>query len=68
LKYLGHQNITFQDIAGKGTKQISFNQIDIETAGKYAAEDADITLKLHQHREIFVYLHQKETVRVLCTP
>lgn len=48
LKYLGHSTITFEDIAGKGAKQLTFNQIDIEKAGPYAAEDADITLRLHQ--------------------
>ena len=47
LKYLGHTNITFEDIAGKGAKQRTFNQIPVETAGPYAAEDADITLRLH---------------------
>ncbi len=48
LKYLGRNTIHFEDIAGKGAKQITFNQIDIEQAAPYAAEDADITLQLHQ--------------------
>jgi len=48
LKYLNHRTIHFQDIAGKGKKQLTFNQIDIEVAAPYAAEDADITLQLHQ--------------------
>ncbi|GGY49239.1 DNA polymerase I [Bacterioplanes sanyensis] len=48
LKYLGHKCTSFEDIAGKGAKQKTFNQIDIEQAGPYAAEDADITLRLHQ--------------------
>ncbi len=48
LKYLGLNTIHFEDIAGKGARQISFNQIDIDSAGPYAAEDADITLQLHQ--------------------
>ena len=48
LAHLGHQTIHFEDIAGKGAKQLTFNQIDIEQAGSYAAEDADITLRLHQ--------------------
>ena len=48
LKYLGHKTITFEDIAGKGAKQLSFNQIALEQAAPYAAEDADITLRLHQ--------------------
>jgi DNA polymerase-1 len=48
LKYLNHSTIHFEDIAGKGKKQKTFNEIDIETAAPYAAEDADITLQLHQ--------------------
>lgn len=47
LKYLGHKTIHFEDIAGKGAKQKTFNEIDIAEAGPYAAEDADITLRLH---------------------
>ena len=47
LKYLSHKSISFEDIAGKGAKQITFNQVDLETAAKYAAEDADITLRLY---------------------
>ena len=49
LKYLGHQTTHYEEIAGKGKKQISFSQVSIEDAGHYAAEDADITLRLHQH-------------------
>ncbi|MCL1067286.1 DNA polymerase I [Shewanella olleyana] len=49
LKYLGHKNISFEEIAGKGAKQLTFNQIDLATASPYAAEDADITLRLHEH-------------------
>ena len=48
LKYLGQKTIHFADVAGKGAKQLSFNQIKLEEAGPYAAEDADITLRLHQ--------------------
>jgi DNA polymerase-1 len=48
LRFLGHTTIHFEDIAGKGVKQLTFNQIDLEQAGPYAAEDADITLQLHQ--------------------
>ena len=48
LRYLGHKTIHFEDIAGKGKKQLTFNQIDLDQAGPYAAEDADITLRLHQ--------------------
>jgi len=48
LKYLGRTTIHFEDIAGKGSKQLLFNQIPVEQAAPYAAEDADITLQLHQ--------------------
>ena len=47
-RHLGHKTIHFEDIAGKGAKQLTFDQIPLEQAGPYAAEDADITLKLHQ--------------------
>ncbi len=47
LKYLGHKCISFEEIAGKGKKQLTFNQITIKEAAPYAAEDADITLRLH---------------------
>jgi DNA polymerase-1 len=49
LKYLGRQTTHYEDIAGKGARQISFSQVDIEEASHYAAEDADITLQLHEH-------------------
>ncbi|MEK8081864.1 DNA polymerase I [Pseudomonas sp. XK-1] len=49
LKYLDHSNIRFEDIAGKGAKQLTFDQIDLAQAAPYAAEDADVTLRLHQH-------------------
>jgi DNA polymerase I len=48
LKYLGKKTISFEQIAGKGAKQLTFNQIELEKAARYAAEDADITLQLHQ--------------------
>ena len=47
LKYLGHRTIHFEDVAGKGAKQVCFDQVGIEQAADYAAEDADITLRLH---------------------
>lgn len=47
IKHLDHKTIHFEEIAGKGTKQKTFNQIDIQEAGPYAAEDADIALRLH---------------------
>lgn len=48
-KYLHHKTIKFEDVAGKGAKQITFNQVPIEQAAPYAAEDAAIALELHQH-------------------
>ena len=45
--YLGHETIHYTDVAGKGAKQLTFNQIDLEVAAPYAAEDADVTLRLH---------------------
>src|SRR5690554_7715992 len=47
LKHLDHKTTSFEDLAGKGAKQLTFNQIEIEKGGFYAAEDADITLQLH---------------------
>ncbi len=47
--YLQYKTVTFSELAGKGAKQLSFNQLKIEEAGHYAAEDADITLRLHQY-------------------
>ncbi|WP_420064658.1 DNA polymerase I [Pectobacterium colocasium] len=47
-RYLNHKTITFEEIAGKGKNQLTFNQIALEQAGPYAAEDADVTLHLHQ--------------------
>ena len=48
LKYLGEKTITFEEVAGKGAKQLTFNQVAIEQAAPYAAEDAAITLRLHE--------------------
>ncbi|MEG2978579.1 MAG: DNA polymerase I [Stenotrophomonas sp.] len=47
LRYLGYNTIKFEEVAGKGAKQISFSQVGIDEASRYAAEDADITLRLH---------------------
>ncbi|MCH8537602.1 MAG: DNA polymerase I [Alkalimonas sp.] len=64
LKYLGHNTISFTDIAGKGVKQLTFNQIEMEQASRYAAEDADVTMRLHQ--TLWPQLQQsKELVDVL---
>ena len=48
-KYLSHHNTKFEDVAGKGVRQLTFNQVPLDTASSYAAEDADMTLRLHQH-------------------
>ncbi len=47
-RYLGHKTISFEEIAGKGKNQLTFNQIPLEQAAEYAAEDADVTMKLQQ--------------------
>jgi len=59
--YLGLSTIHYEDVAGKGVKQLTFNQIDLEQAAPYAAEDADITLKLHQH--LWGLLQQSDSLR-----
>jgi DNA polymerase-1 len=48
-RYLDHRTIHYEDVAGKGAKQIGFNQVALTEAGPYAAEDADMTLRLHHH-------------------
>lgn len=60
-RYLGVETTSFEDIAGKGVKQLTFNQIELEQAAPYAAEDADITLRLHQ-----TLWRQLEAVPGLC--
>jgi len=49
LKYLGHKTIKYEEVAGKGKGQINFREVPVEQAAQYAAEDADITLRLHEH-------------------
>jgi DNA polymerase-1 len=49
LKYLGYKTITYEEVAGRGSKQVGFAQVPVAQAAPYAAEDADITLQLHQH-------------------
>jgi DNA polymerase-1 len=49
LNYLGYQTIAYSDVAGKGAKQIPFSQVAVDDATRYAAEDADITLRLQRH-------------------
>ena len=48
IKYLGRKTVTFEEVAGKGKSRLAFNEIELEKAGAYAAEDADITFRLHQ--------------------
>ena len=57
--YLDYQTVKYIDIAGKGVKQLTFNQVDIELASPYAAEDADITLRLAQHFSACLALEPK---------
>ncbi|MFA3792879.1 DNA polymerase I [Aliiglaciecola sp. SL4] len=59
--YLEHNTISFEEIAGKGAKQLTFNQIPLEQASPYAAEDADITLRLHQ--ELWPKLCEHESLK-----
>jgi len=60
LKYLGETTIKYEDVAGKGKSQIGFEEVAIEEATPYAAEDAEITLRLHQH--LWPRLHQVPTL------
>ena len=59
-KYLNHENIKYEDVAGKGAKQLRFDQVPLDRAAPYAAEDADITLQLH--REIWPKIEQLESL------
>ncbi len=49
LKYLGYKTIAYEDVAGKGKNQINFREVPVDRAATYAAEDADVTLRLHEH-------------------
>lgn len=60
-RHLQHKTITFEEIAGKGKNQLTFNQIALEQAGPYAAEDADVTLHLHQ--KLWAQLQQHPELR-----
>ncbi len=61
--YLGLQTIHFEDVAGKGAKQIGFSQVSIERASEYSAEDADVTMRLH--RELWPKLAEIPTLKAL---
>jgi len=62
-KFLDHECISFETIAGKGKKQLTFDQIDLEIAATYAAEDADVTLQLHQ--ELWSKLEKQEGPKII---
>jgi DNA polymerase-1 len=49
LKYLGYKTLKYEDVAGKGKKQLNFSEVPVEQATQYAGEDADVTLRLHEH-------------------
>lgn len=59
LRFLQHSCISFEQIAGKGKKQLTFNQIDLAEASPYAAEDADVTLRLHNHLNALLEADEK---------
>ncbi len=63
LKYLGHKTISYEAVAGKGKNQLSFNEVPLEEAGPYAAEDAEVTLRLH--RVLFERLENEQGQREL---
>ncbi|MCY7295436.1 DNA polymerase I [Alteromonas sp. a30] len=64
-RYLGKTTTKFEDIAGKGVKQLTFNQIEVDKAAHYAAEDANITLQLHQH--MWAEIAKVDTLKTLLT-
>lgn len=66
LKYLDHKTITYDEVTGKGAKKVTFNQVALDTATAYAAEDADVTLRLHeyfyprlQQQKSLLYVYEK---------
>ena len=69
-KHLQHSNIHFEDVAGKGVKQITFDQVDLDIARDYAAEDADMVLRLHQEfwSELSKKKKQKELYETIELP
>ncbi len=58
MRHLGVQTITYEEVAGKGAKQVGFSQVSLEVASEYAAEDADITLQLHE--KLYPQIHEDE--------
>ncbi len=61
LRFLDEKTIKFEDVAGKGAKQIGFDEVDIERASEYSAEDSDVTLRLHQ--AIYPYVAADEKLK-----
>jgi len=62
LKHLGHQNISYEELTGKGKNQICFSKVDLEKATAYAAEDADVALRIHEN--LFPKLEQSGLLRL----
>jgi DNA polymerase-1 len=62
-RYLGVRTIHYEDVAGKGAKQIAFSQVPVDRASEYAAEDADVTMRLH--RALWPYLEKKPELKQL---
>ncbi len=63
LRHLGLETIHFEDVAGKGAKQVGFNEVTVESASEYAAEDADITLQIHG--ALYPHLAQDEKLNFI---
>ncbi|EMI4265651.1 DNA polymerase I [Vibrio vulnificus] len=63
LRFLQHSCISFEQLAGKGKNQLTFNQIDLNEAAVYAAEDADVTLRLHNR--LFANIEQDEKLKAI---
>lgn len=63
LRYLGYETLTYEAVTGKGKAQISFSEVPVEQASRYAAEDADVTLRLHER--LWPQLLEVETLRKL---
>ncbi|HSR02226.1 MAG TPA: DNA polymerase I, partial [Methylophilaceae bacterium] len=63
MRHLGLETIHFEDVAGKGAKQVGFNEVTVESASEYAAEDADITLQIHG--ALYPHLAQDEKLNFI---
>ena len=63
LKYLNHRTVSFEEIAGKGARQLTFDQVPLEQAAAYSAEDAEVALRLH--RTLWPHLEPKASLRAL---